>query len=143
MNKAGKIVCISLFALCALLAVGITFTVGWRPFLGPKKRALTNRQFELTPERVARGRHLVEGILNCEMCHSPKDWNTHGAPNLAGMELAGQVVPVSDLPGTITASNITPDRETGGGNWSDDAFARAIREGIGHDGRTIFPMIAL
>jgi mono/diheme cytochrome c family protein len=75
------------------------------------------------------------------MCPSPKDWNTHGAPNLPGMELAGQVVPVSDLPGSITASNLTPDRETGGGNWSDDAFARAIREGIGHDGRTIFPMM--
>jgi hypothetical protein len=31
--------------------------------------------------------------------------------------------------------------ETGSGSWSDDALARAIREGIGHDGRTLFPMM--
>jgi hypothetical protein len=57
------------------------------------------------------------------------------------MELAGQVLPVPDLPGTIVAANLTPDRETGAGSWTDDQIARAIREGIGHDGRTIFPMM--
>jgi len=39
------------------------------------------------------------------------------------------------------APNLTPDSETGAGTWSDDALARAIREGIGHDGRTLFPMM--
>ncbi|HKV42032.1 MAG TPA: cytochrome c [Blastocatellia bacterium] len=37
--------------------------------------------------------------------------------------------------------NITPDRETGAGAWTDDMLARAIREGIGHDGRTLFPLM--
>jgi hypothetical protein len=37
--------------------------------------------------------------------------------------------------------NITPDPETGAGRWTDDMLARAIREGIGHDGRTLFPMM--
>jgi Cytochrome c len=41
----------------------------------------------------------------------------------------------------LVAPNITPDKETGAGNWSDDALARAIREGIGHDGRTLFPLM--
>jgi mono/diheme cytochrome c family protein len=39
------------------------------------------------------------------------------------------------------APNITPDKETGAGNWSDDTLARAIREGIGHDGRALFPVM--
>jgi len=39
------------------------------------------------------------------------------------------------------APNLTPDPETGSGNWSDDALARAIREGAGHDGRALFPMM--
>jgi hypothetical protein len=39
----------------------------------------------------------------------------------------------------IVAPNITPDRETGAGNWTDDMLARAIREGIGHDDRALFP----
>jgi hypothetical protein len=47
----------------------------------------------------------------------------------------------NNLPGRIVASNITPDPETGAGNWTDDQLARAIREGIGHDGRALFPMM--
>src|SRR3712207_2658678 len=39
----------------------------------------------------------------------------------------------------LIAPNITPDEETGAGKWTDDMFARAIREGIGHDGRALFP----
>lgn len=127
--------------LCVLLPVVITFTIGWRPFLGPKKRALTNRQFERTPERVARGRYLVEGVLGCESCHSPKEWQQHGAPTMVGMDLAGQSLPFPDLPGTIVAPNLTPDLETGSGRWSDDQIARAIREGVKHDDTILFPMM--
>jgi mono/diheme cytochrome c family protein len=141
MKKAGKILLVVLAAICLLLAAAITFTIGWRPFIGPRARATTSRQFERTPERLARGRYLVVGLAGCESCHSPKDWKTHGAPNLPGMALAGQVIPIPELPGRIVAPNITPDPETGGGHWSDDEIARAIREGIGHDGRTIFPMM--
>lgn len=57
------------------------------------------------------------------------------------MELAGQVMPISDLPGRTVAPNLTPDPETGAAQWSDDEVARAIREGIGRDGRAIFPMM--
>ena len=41
----------------------------------------------------------------------------------------------------LVASNITPDEETGAGRWTDDMLARAIREGIGHNGRTLFPLM--
>jgi hypothetical protein len=57
------------------------------------------------------------------------------------MEMSGQQVPYADLPGRVVAPNLTPDIETGAGNWSDDMLARSIREGIGHDGRTLFPMM--
>ncbi len=109
--------------------------------MGPRKRALTNRQFERTPQRLARGRYLTQSALGCESCHSPKDWTQHGGPILPGMELAGQVPEIPDFPGSPTIPNITPDRETGAGAWTDDQLARAIREGIGHDERTLFPMM--
>lgn len=141
MTRAGRVLRIGVPVFLLALAAGITFTIGWRPFIGPKKRALTNRQFERTPARVARGRYLTEGLLGCVMCHSPKNFAIHGAPTAAGMDLAGQVLLFQDLPGSLTAPNLTPDRETGGGGWTDDQFARAIREGIGHDERTIFPMM--
>jgi mono/diheme cytochrome c family protein len=57
------------------------------------------------------------------------------------MEFSGEVEPYADLPGRIVASNLTPDKETGAGTWTDDMFARAIREGIGHDGRALFPLM--
>jgi hypothetical protein len=57
------------------------------------------------------------------------------------MELAGQILSIPGLPGTVVASNITPDIVIGAGNWTDDQIARAIREGIGHDDRTIFPIM--
>jgi len=45
------------------------------------------------------------------------------------------------VPGTLSAPNLTPDAETGAARWTDDQLARAIREGIRHDGTTIFPLM--
>jgi mono/diheme cytochrome c family protein len=60
---------------------------------------------------------------------------------LPGREGAGEILPYADLPGRIVAPNLTPDPQTGAGNWTDDQLARAIREGIGHDGRALFPIM--
>jgi len=38
----------------------------------------------------------------------------------------------------VFALNLTLDKETGGGKWTDDTLARAIRESIGYDGRALF-----
>ena len=59
----------------------------------------------------------------------------------AGKEASGEVLPYAGLPGRIVASNLTPDPETGAGSWTDDQLARAIREGVGHDGRALFPIM--
>jgi hypothetical protein len=141
LKKLGRILLICAAALVVLLAVAITFTIGWRPLLGPRMRAATTRQFERTPERLARGRYLVQSVLGCETCHSPHNWTEHGAPIPAGMELAGQFLDIHDFPGSISAPNLTPDPETGASTWSDDQIARAIREGIKHDDSTVFPMM--
>ncbi len=141
MKKGGKILLICLGLVCLLLAAGITFTIGWRPLLGPKKRPLTDRHFESTPERLARGQYLTRSLLGCESCHTPRDFKQHGAPMLPGMELVGQSIPVPGFPGAIVAPNLTPDPETGSARWTDDQIARAIREGVKHDGSTLFPMM--
>jgi len=141
LRKLGKILLISLGGLIVVLAIIITFTIGWRPFVGPRLRATTNRQFELTPGRLARGKYLVTGLLSCETCHTPSDWAQHGAPNIPGKEFSGQELPLEGFPGLAVSPNITPDPETGAGNWTDDQIARAIREGIKHDGTTLFPLM--
>lgn len=134
-----KIVAMALATIVLMLVVGISATIGWRPFLGPKARPLTDRTFASTPERVARGMYLTEHVLDCFACHSERDWTQHDAP-LVPRSKGGGSAPfaLQDLPGTVNPSNISPDNETGAGTWTDDQLARAIREGIGHDGRALF-----
>jgi mono/diheme cytochrome c family protein len=126
-----------------LLAVGaISLTIGWRPFIGPKARPLTGRKFEPSPARRARGQYLVEN-LGCFDCHGEHDWKKHDAPLIPGTAGAGYAeFPMAGLPGRVVPPNITPDPETGAGNWTDDQLARAIREGIGHDGHALFPFMS-
>lgn len=141
MKRVLKWLATSVLVLACLLAVAITATIGWRPILGPKARAVTSRKFESTPQRLERGKYLVTAVTGCFGCHSEHDWKSHGAPVMPGMEGSGEVMPIAELPGRIVASNITSDKETGIGNWGDDELARAIREGIGRDGRALFPMM--
>jgi mono/diheme cytochrome c family protein len=131
------------YGILILLVLGagiITFTIGWRPILGAKARALTDRKFEPTPERLQRGQYLVEGVVNCFHCHSKYDEKASPAPVLISKKGAGTVF-LEDGEMRVVAPNITPDKETGIGNWSDDALARAIREGVGADGRALFPIM--
>lgn len=135
-----RFVLITLLVIITVAVVGITLTIGWRPFIGAKKRALTDRKFESTPHRLLRGKYLVDAVTGCFGCHSDLDWSKPGAPPMAGREGSGHIWSDQNLP-WLVAANITPDKETGIGNWSDDTLARAIREGIGADGRALFPMM--
>jgi mono/diheme cytochrome c family protein len=142
MSRLRKILGLSFAVLLVVLAAGITFTVGWRPFIGPRRRALTARKFQSTPERLARGEYLALNVADCMVCHAEHDWTAHDAPVLPNTLGAGQDMNMlKGFPGKVYAPNITPDRETGAGSWSDDQLARAIREGIGHDGRALFPFM--
>jgi hypothetical protein len=52
---------------------------------------------------------------------------------------SGWIWPI--CPGHVVAPTISPDPEAGAGTWTDDQLARAVREGIDHDGRALFPMM--
>jgi mono/diheme cytochrome c family protein len=110
----------------------------------PKERAwfrpLRNVAFERTEARRERGRYLAEGVLQCFNCHSDRDTSNPGAPPAKGKKGAGHVW-YDEPAARLVAPNITPDRETGAGTWSDDMLARAIREGVGHDGRPLHPQM--
>lgn len=110
------------------------------PLPGLKVRPLTDIVYEPSEPRRARGRYLAEGILQCAICHSDRDWGRAGAPPVAGRELAGHVWK-DDGRTRLVAPNLTPDDDTGIGRWSDDMLARAIREGVSHDGRPLHPQM--
>jgi Cytochrome c len=141
MAQLGRGLPIGVIVLAGVLAIGVTLTIGWRPFIGPKTRPLTSRTFERTPQRLERGRYIATALSGCVYCHSHHDWAAPGTFITPGAEGAGEVLPYNDLPGRIVAPNLTPNAETGAGNWTDDQLARSIREGIGHDGRALFPIM--
>jgi nicotinate dehydrogenase subunit B len=79
------------------------------------------------PELIARGK-LLASLGDCAVCHTAHN----GVPNAGGLAL--------DTPfGTVYTTNITPDEQTGIGNWSFEAFVRAMRQGIHRDGRHLYP----
>ncbi len=84
---------------------------------------------------VERGRYLVETIAGCGNCHTPRG---PGGVFAADKHMAGGFV-FDEKPFRAVASNITPDKETGIGNWTDAQIAKAIREGIRPDGSLIGP----
>jgi Cytochrome C oxidase, cbb3-type, subunit III len=107
----------------------------WHP------RPLTGRKFERTPERMTRGKYLVEHVAGCFGCHSLLDFKKPGLPPKPGFKGGGDVLPPDEAglppPYRVVHPNISPDMETGAGKWTDDLFARAIREGVGHDDRKL------
>ncbi|HTC63936.1 MAG TPA: hypothetical protein VK709_13915 [Candidatus Saccharimonadales bacterium] len=142
MKRFGKILAIVFVTLAVVLAAGITLTIGWRPFLGPSARPLTTRKFESTPQRLARGEYIARNVSDCMDCHAEHDWTAHDAPVLPNTLGGGQDMNMlKGLPGMVYAPNISADLETGAGGWSDDQLARAIREGVGHDGQALFPFM--
>ncbi|MFQ5912725.1 MAG: c-type cytochrome [Nitrospinota bacterium] len=83
---------------------------------------------------LERGTYLMKGPVACGNCHTPKG----PKGELPGMELAGGFK-IEEEPFTAITSNITPDKETGIGNWTDEQIIRAIREGVRPDGAIIGP----
>jgi mono/diheme cytochrome c family protein len=79
------------------------------------------------PEAVERGRILAM-IGDCRGCHT-----TRGGEAFAGGE------PMHSPFGTIYSTNITPDPQTGIGDWSEEAFIRAMRRGVRDDGKNLYP----
>ena len=82
---------------------------------------------------MERGRYLSHAVCECFECHTPlrSDELVEPDPSKLG---AGDILNKKER---HVAPNITPDPETGAGRWTDEQLIRAIREGIGHDGRRL------
>jgi mono/diheme cytochrome c family protein len=125
--------------LIGIALVGTIVSVSYTPNEDPT-RPVNRLTFERTAARYERGRYLVDNLAHCFQCHSEVNWEKPGAQPKEGKKGAGTVF-AEDGMSWLVAPNITPDNETGAGTWTDEQFARAIREGIGHDGRRLFPMM--
>ena len=78
-------------------------------------------------DNIARGRYLTQAA-DCQACHT--------APG--GKPFAGGLAFKTPF-GTLYSPNITPDKETGIGAWSDADFLKAVHEGIDREGERLYP----
>jgi len=113
----------SLLLLVVIAAVGFA-AYAWNRSIDPIE----------PPQRTAFDAKLIEdgaqlaAIGNCTACHTRP----------GGKSFAGGL-PIPTPFGTIFSTNITPDPETGIGRWSEEAFNRAMREGVDRQGRHLYP----
>ncbi|MCA1451640.1 cytochrome c [Bradyrhizobium sp. BRP22] len=108
----------------ALIVGAAAFAVVWRPAIAAIERP-SPASFD--PAVIKRGRELA-ALGNCNSCHTRQ----------GGQDFAGGL-PVPTPFGVIYSSNITPDPETGIGQWSEAAFARAMMTGVDREGRHLYP----
>jgi mono/diheme cytochrome c family protein len=78
----------------------------------------------LAQSAVERGGYLVNTIMTCANCHSPKG----PPPAVAGKDLSGGLR-FDEPPFDVTAPNITPDKDTGIGNWTDGQIKTLLLTG--------------
>jgi mono/diheme cytochrome c family protein len=112
------------FLLAILLVVAAGFIIAWHPAIDPIKPP-TRESFN--PILIKQGARLA-ATGNCASCHTASETS----PYSGGL-------PLSTPFGTIYSTNITPDPNTGIGTWSEEAFRRAMHEGVSRDGQHLYP----
>ncbi|MBN3779241.1 c-type cytochrome [Burkholderia sp. Ac-20345] len=110
----------AVIVIAAAIAGGILYEPAIAPIAPPQPATID-------PQLKREGARIV-ALGDCVVCHTAKG----GRPFAGGLPLATPF-------GTIYATNITPDPETGIGTWSRDSFARALRRGIARDGHQLYP----
>lgn len=134
--KRVALILLSVMALAVLL-VTVKFFV-----LSPNERPPQEVKVQSSPEAIERGRYLAHHVTVCMGCHSDVDETQPGEPIRPGRTGSGRDFgELPGFPGHMRSANLTPDPETGIGNWTDGQLLRAIREGIGKDGHVLFPMM--
>jgi mono/diheme cytochrome c family protein len=83
---------------------------------------------QASPQEIARGKYVFGATGGCG-CHTVKN----GPVNAGGRRYDGPF-------GTVYSTNITPDRETGIGGWTDEQIITAIRLGRRPNGERLIPV---
>jgi mono/diheme cytochrome c family protein len=112
--------------LVPIMLIASLYAVVWHPAIPPVTPAAKTA---FPTEQIERGAVLA-AVGDCAVCHTAS-----GGRAYAG----GRGVPTPF--GTIYATNITPDPETGIGRWSEVAFQRAMRDGVDRSGGHLYPVL--
>ena len=139
MKKALKIVGYVVTALVAATVAGFIYL----QYAFPNVDAAPVMSVEKTPALVKRGEYIANHVAVCIDCHSTRDFSRFSGPPQKGTEGKGgdKFDHSLGFPGTFYARNITPDKETGIGSWTDGEIYRAITRGVSKNGDPLFPVM--
>lgn len=87
---------------------------------------------------VKRGQYLVT-VMACSDCHTPGA--LLGKPDMKRFLGGAEVGFAMPGMGVFAPSNLTPDKDTGLGNWTSEQIAAAITKGTRPDGRVLVPIM--
>jgi cytochrome c553 len=123
MKRAG--IGVGSIVLAVILAVGVIYAASEVRFRHAYDdvAVMPFRAAAATPEGLAQGRHLATAIGKCVECH--------------GDDLGGKVFMDAGPLGVVVATNLTSGTGGVAASYSDGQLERAIRHGIGADGRAL------
>ena len=86
---------------------------------------------------LERGSYLVNAVMACDNCHTPQ------GPNglIMDKRFSGGSQTWDEPTYRVKGANITPDRQTGIGTWSDTDIKRALTEGVRPNGTALAPIM--
>lgn len=122
-------------AVIILLAISYILIAYDKKFEAPMPSIIASND----PAVIERGRYLAFGPAHCATCHT--------APENFEAMMKGEAFPMAGgfeiniPPGHFRAPNITPDKETGIGAYTDAELARAMRHSVKRSGRVLFPFM--
>jgi hypothetical protein len=136
---------IAMFSMAICLVLYLFFAL-------PRQRPPADIIVAQTPEQVERGRYLAEKVVLCNDCHSKRDWSFYGGPAISPMvsgsecltnevKIVGVRVSDDNVPGVLCVRNLTPEKRSGLGRWSDGEIIRAMREGVDRKNHGLFPIM--
>lgn len=126
-------------------AIFVIFVIGAAVYVGfayPKIKEAPNMTIDPTPERLERGKFLANGPAGCIHCHSVWDKSKFSNPVTPGTEgMGGEDIGTVEGTGPVFAKNITQDKETGIGSWTDGEIFRAVTSGVDKNGKALAPVM--
>ena len=117
-----KLAIVALVLVGGLIAAALVWTV-----VRPGALTGTSTVVNATEQIISRGEYLAR-VGDCIACHTPP----------GGKPFSGSRAMPTPF-GNLYASNITPDDETGIGQWTADDFYRMMQKGISRDGSLLYP----
>ena len=128
MNRGLKILGYVVGALLIVIVIGVggIYAVSASKMSKGYSKDVEKIAIPTDPVSIARGKHLVEAVGKCQGCHGDK--------------FAGTMMFEGGMFANLTTANLTNGKDGIAGQYTDDDWVRAIRYGVGRDGKTLLFM---